>query len=171
MFPRAKTANYPYTGKRLLAVLTAGLFTIAVLFYATAAHAAHGNHSGSRAGGSRPAGTPHHNGGHRGGHWRGSPGIIFSPSFGPGFGPGFGDPYWSGYYGTDWYGEGPFGRVRRPVRLEDYVEAEPGTLPPPPPKAPLTDAQRAQRLDAMCASRVFSAEECVARRVELLSEM
>ncbi|MDB5806165.1 MAG: hypothetical protein JWN73_3487 [Betaproteobacteria bacterium] len=118
--------------------------------HAPAALAAHGSHGAGHSSGR------HSGGGHwHGGHWRG--GVVI--------GPAFADPFWGAY---DWLDYPPAAYV--PPVPETYVEADPATLPKAPPRQ-LSQEQREQRLNEMCAQHVFKAEECATRRAELLREM
>ena len=125
-------------------------FLALAALHAPAALAAHGGHGGGHA----SSGGHHAGGGHwHGGHWRG--GVVI--------GPAFADPFWG--YGWDYPRE-----VYVPPVPETYVEADPATLPKAPSRQ-LSQEQREQRLNEMCARHVFKSEECASRRAELLQEM
>lgn len=211
----AATAAPRLTRKKLVAIATLGLLSIAAIQYAPHAEARGGSHfSGGRASGG------HWSGG--GGHWRG--GRWFGPAIGAAiiggaiagsyyYGPNY---YGPNYYGPAYYPPGYYDPNAYPPGPPQYIEqgdgayspssAPYGSAPPPQPayaapqqgyapapqgyaqqaapqgysqqgyapqgaQAPQSIEQELRDLKAACDRRQIGAEECRARRAELLQQM
>lgn len=151
---RHKTSDLiPFSPRRLLAALAAVLALSSVMV-----DRADAAPRGSRV---SPSGRAwNHNGANR---WHGHPywrgGVILGAP------PLFADPFWYERF------PGYPAQIAPPLPPAQYIEADPAALQQQPPAPVLSDEERARRLDDMCAHGVFSRDECVTRRAELLQAM